>query len=60
MEVSKAVEDVWKWREAVYQKTKNMTLEEQIAYFRGARQRLEEKTGVTLNLPRRERRSGPR
>ena len=56
MRVSKAVEDVWKWREAVHQKTKDMTLDEQIAYFSGACKRLEEKTGRKVNLLRREQR----
>ena len=56
MNISKAVEEVWKWREAVHQQTKGMTLDEQIAYFRGACKRLEEKTGRKLNLPRREQR----
>ena len=56
MRVSKAMTDVWKWKEEVYQETKDMSREEVIAYFRGATKRLEEKTGKKLDLPRASRR----
>ena len=52
MKVSKALEDVWRWKQEVYQVTKDMTFSERIAYFREAVQCLEAKTGAKLDLPR--------
>ena len=54
MSVSKVMKEVWRWKEEVYQDTKNMTSAERIAYFRDASRRLEEKTGMKLDLPRAE------
>ena len=51
MTVSKAMERVWEWRDAIHQETKDMTRAERIEYFRQARKRLEERTGRRLNLP---------
>jgi hypothetical protein len=31
--VSRALEEVWEWKEAVYEDTKDLTPEETIAYF---------------------------
>ena len=56
MPVSKMMEEVWRWKDEVYRKTKDMTDEEVIAYFRGAVRRIEEQTGIKLNLPRAGRR----
>jgi hypothetical protein len=53
MNVSKALSDVWKWREEVHRKTEGMTGPQLIAYFRGASKRLADKTGRPLDLPRR-------
>jgi len=33
MNDSKKMKEVWKWKEAVYQKTKKMTREERISFF---------------------------
>ena len=55
MKVSKALEDVWKWKEEVYQEIRDMTSAERVAFFKGSRRRLEEKTALKLDLPRAER-----
>ena len=51
MKVRKALEDVWRWEDTVYQDTKDMASAELIAYLKGAAHRLEEKTGIKLDLP---------
>ena len=51
MTVSKALEQVWQWKQAVYEDIKDMDAAARLAYFRGARQRLEEKVGRKLDLP---------
>jgi hypothetical protein len=45
------LEEVWRWKEEVAREVENMTMEEQLRYFRQARQRLAEKTGKVLDLP---------
>ena len=52
MKVSKALEDVWQWKEEVYQDIKGMTVQERMAYYRQAEKRLEERTGIKLQLTR--------
>jgi hypothetical protein len=56
MKGSKALEEVWRWKEEVARETEHMTAAERIAYFRQASQRLAEKTGEKLDLPRATRR----
>jgi len=56
MKVSMALEEVWRWKEDVSRETKNMTLPERIAYFRQANQRVADKIGRKLDLPRASRR----
>ena len=34
MEESKSMLEVWEWKEAVYNDTKDMTIEEELKYFR--------------------------
>ena len=34
MKIDKSLEEVWKWKDAVYEETKNMTVEERNAYSR--------------------------
>jgi hypothetical protein len=50
------MKEVWRWKEEVARDTKDMSMSEQIAYFRQAEQRLAEKTGEKLDLPRASRR----
>ena len=52
MKVSKALERVWRWKEQVYQDIKGMSSAQRVAYFKQARQRLEARVGVKLELPR--------
>ena len=63
MTVSKALEQVWEWKQAVYEDIKDMDAPSRLAYFRAARQRLEAKLGHKLDLPpsgrRRRRRRRP-
>jgi hypothetical protein len=56
MKVSKTLQEVWRWKEEVARDTKDMSMSEQIAYFRQASQRLAEKTGKKLDLLRASRR----
>ena len=56
MKVSETLQEVWRWKEEVARDTKDMSMSEQIAYFRQANQRLAEKTGKKLNLRRASRR----
>jgi len=53
MKVSKSLEDVWRWKDEVVQQTKDMSRADQVAFFRRAGERLAEKTGRKLDLPRR-------
>ena len=53
MMVSKAMEDVWRWKEEVAKEIEGMSSQERMAYFRQAERRLVEKTGGgKLNLRR--------
>ena len=52
MKVSKALSDVWKWKEEIYQDIKDMTSAQRIAYFRQGEECLAKKTGRRLNLPK--------
>jgi hypothetical protein len=56
MKVSKTLQEVWRWKAEVARDTKDMSMSEQIAYFRQASQRLAEKTGKKLDLRRASRR----
>jgi len=56
MKVSKAMEEVWRWKEEVAREIEGMSAAERIAYFRQANQRLAEKTGKKLELRRASRR----
>lgn len=56
MKVNKALEEVWRWKDEVRQEIDGMTSEERVAYFKQASKRLEQKTGVSLDLPRATRR----
>ena len=51
MKYSEAIERVWRWKDMVYQDIKDMQAEQRVAYFKQVKNRLEEKTGVKLNLP---------
>ena len=50
MKVSKALQDVWRWKDEVYQETKDLSGEELVAYFRAARERFERESGVRLRV----------
>ena len=52
MSVSKSMEAVWQWKEEIAREIEGMTSQERIAYFHRAEQRLAEKTGKKLELPR--------
>lgn len=56
MKVSKTLQEVWRWKEEVARDTRDMSMSEQIAYFRKAGQRLADKTGKKRDLPRASRR----
>jgi hypothetical protein len=52
MPSNKIMNEVWRWKEEAARETKNMTAEELMAYYKNAEQRLAEKTGKKLELPR--------
>ena len=52
MTVSKSMQEVWRWKEEVARKTDGMNVQELLAYYRQAEQRLAEKTGKKVDLPR--------
>jgi hypothetical protein len=56
MSSDKTMREVWRWKEEVARETENMTAQELIAYYKNAEQRLAEKTGKKLDLPRMARR----
>jgi hypothetical protein len=56
MRVNKSMEEVWRWKEEIAREIEGMTSQERIDYFRHAEQRLAEKTGKKLELPRAARR----
>jgi hypothetical protein len=62
MPVSKMLEQVWRWKEAIHQETKDLSPQERIEYFRQATRRFEERAGRSLDLPppRKEARGRPR
>jgi len=50
---NKAMEEVWRWKEEIARETENMTVQELLAYYSQAEQRLAAKTGgKMLNLRR--------
>ena len=53
MSPNKMMEEVWRWKEEIARETENMTVQELLAYYSQAEQRLADKTGgKTLNLRR--------
>jgi len=54
------MQEVWRWKEEVARDTEGMNVQELLAYFRQSEQRLAEKTGKPLNLPRIETRKRQR
>jgi hypothetical protein len=53
MKVSKAMEEVWRWKEEIAKEIEGMTSQQRIAYYNQAEQKLAEKTGKEkLNLRR--------
>jgi hypothetical protein len=50
---NKTMEEVWRWKDEVARKTEGMTIQELLAYYRQAEQRLANKTGGgAIHLPR--------
>ncbi len=53
MEVSKMMEEVWRWKDEIAKEIEGMTSQERLAYYRQAEQCLADRTGgKTLNLRR--------
>ena len=50
MFVSKNLEEVWRWKEEAARDTEKMSMEEQIAFFRQARERLAKKIGGNIDI----------
>ena len=48
MNESKKLKDVWKWKETVYEKTKNMTRDERIVFFNKGLEDFEKKPPLNL------------
>ncbi len=59
VEVGKAMEDVWRWKDEIAKETEGMTSQERIANFRQDEQRLADKSGgeaLNVRWPNRPRR----
>ncbi len=53
MPPNEPMEEVWRWKEEIARETENMSVQELLAYYSQAEQRLADKTGdKTLNLRR--------
>ena len=50
MNDSERLKEVWKWKEDVYEKTKNMTRAERVIYFNAGLSELSRKTGLKITL----------
>jgi len=50
MNDSEKLKEVWKWKEDVYEKTKNMNSAERIRYFNAGLSEFSNKTGLKLRL----------
>jgi len=48
MKVDKSLQEVWDWKEKVYEETKGLSAEERIASFRKASENFCEKYGLKL------------
>ncbi|MBI5748854.1 MAG: hypothetical protein HZA00_06960 [Nitrospinae bacterium] len=48
MNESKKLNEVWRWKDGVYETTKNMTRDERIVFFNKGLEDLEKKTGLKL------------
>ena len=60
MKVSKALEEVWRWKDEVAQETKGMTVSQQFAYFRQAGDRFAKKNRPETGSATQERGKGSR
>ena len=51
MKVSKAMEQVWRWKEEVYQDVKDMDQTQRLEYYRKAAEEMEARMGKKLPRP---------
>lgn len=50
MKVDKSLEEVWRWKDAIYEKTKHMSFEERMVYRKKRAEEIEKK--YNLRLPK--------
>jgi hypothetical protein len=50
MKVDKSLEEVWKWKEKVYQKTKGISMEERVRRIKENASRIDQKYGLDLKI----------
>jgi len=48
MKVDKSLQDVWDWKNAIYEKTKNMIFEERMAYRKKRAEEIKKKYKLRL------------
>lgn len=50
MSESKKLKEVWKWKENVYEKTKDMTRDERVRFFNEVLSDFTKRTGIELTI----------
>lgn len=48
MKVDKSLQEVWDWKDALYEETKNMTMKERIKYLNEKGEEIEKKYNLNL------------
>lgn len=52
MRANETMEEVWRWKDAASQATKDMSSAELVAYYESIQAQILEETGIKLDLPR--------
>ncbi len=55
MKIDKALEEVWAWKEKIYQETKDMTMEERVKIIKESAEKINQRYGLNLKIVRGEK-----
>jgi len=50
MQTDKSLEEVWKWKEKIYQETKGMSMEERVRRIKENASRISQRYGLNLKI----------
>lgn len=50
MKIDKSLEEVWRWKEEIYQETKDMSMEERVKKIKENTIRISQKYGLDLKI----------